>query len=90
MPDQTDFNDLVVYLSRTTRLTPAEATRAVHEVLNFLDETPDDFIRRRHRALQAAGCSNTEIFIRLGQELAQWRFRASEYSERQIRRVIYG
>jgi hypothetical protein len=90
MPDQTDFDEIVAYLSRTTRLTPAEARRAVHEVLNFLDETPEDFIRRRHRALQSAGCSNTEIFSRLATELTQWRFRAAEFSERQIRRVIYG
>ena len=90
MPDQTDFDDLVAYLTRTTRLTPAETRRVVHEVLNFLDETPDDFIRRRHRALQSAGCSNTEIFTRLATELTQWRFRASEYTERQIRRAIYG
>lgn len=90
MPDQTELDELIAYLSRTTRLTPSEARRVVHEVIDFLDETPDDFIRRRHRALQAAGCSNTEIFGRLATELAQWRFRASEYSERQIRRVIYG
>jgi hypothetical protein len=90
MPDQTDFDEIVAYLTRTTRLTPAEARRAVHEVLNFLDETPEDFIRRRHRALQSSGCSNTEIFSRLATELAQWRFRAAEFSERQIRRVIYG
>jgi hypothetical protein len=90
MPDQTDFDEIVAYLSRTTRLTPAEARRAVHEVLNFLDETPEDFIRRRHRVLQSSGCSNTEIFSRLATELAQWRFRAAEFSERQIRRVIYG
>ncbi len=90
MPDQTDLDELIAYLSRTTRLTPSEARRAVHEVLNFLDETPDDFIRRRHRALQTAGCANSEIFSRITLELSQWRFRASEYSERQIRRVIYG
>ncbi|HEY6645227.1 hypothetical protein [Povalibacter sp.] len=90
MPDQTDLDELIAYLSRTTRLTPAEATRVVHEVLNFLDETPEDFIRRRHRELQSSGCSNTEIFSRLATELTQWRFRASDFSERQIRRVIYG
>ena len=90
MPEQTDFDEIVAYLSRTTRLTPPEAARIVLEILNFMDETPDDFIRRRHRALQAAGCTNSEIFSRVAAELAQWRFRASGYSERQIRRAIYG
>ena len=90
MPDRTDFDELVAYLTRTTRMTPAEARRVVHEIINFMHETPDDFIRRRHRTLQSLGCSNTEIFSRLASELAQWRFRSSEYSERQIRRAIYG
>lgn len=90
MPDQTDFDEIVAYLSRTTRLSPAEATRIVREILDFMDETPDDFIRRRHRALQTAGCANSEIFARITAELTQWRFRAGGYSERQIRRAIYG
>lgn len=55
-----------------------------------MDETPEDFIRRRHLALQAAGRSNNEIFSQITIELAQRRFRSSEYSERQIRRIIYG
>lgn len=90
MPDQTELDELIAYLVRTTRLTPAEATRVVHEVLSFMSDTPEDFIRRRHRALQSAGCSNSEIFSRITAELAQRRFRASELSERQIRRIIYG
>jgi hypothetical protein len=90
MPDQTELDELIAYLVRTTRLTPAEATRVVDEVLNFMDDTPEDFIRRRHRALQSAGCSNSEIFARIAAELAQRRFRASDLSERQIRRIIYG
>ncbi|HWK75410.1 MAG TPA: hypothetical protein VNQ81_14120 [Povalibacter sp.] len=90
MSDQTELDELIAYLVRTTRLTPAEATRVVHEVLSFMDDTPEDFIRRRHRTLQAAGCSNSEIFSRIATELTQRRFRASELSERQIRRIIYG
>ena len=90
IPELTDFVELVAYLSRTTRLTQGEAARVVGEVLNFLDETPDEFIRRRHRTLQATGCANSEIFTRIAAELSQWRFRATGYSERQIRRAIYG
>ncbi|HKS57969.1 MAG TPA: hypothetical protein VJS12_21905 [Steroidobacteraceae bacterium] len=90
MPDQIELGELVAYLVRSSRLSPAEAARIVNEVLAYLDETADDFIRRRHRALQAQGRSNSEIFTQIASELGQRRFRAPAYTERQIRRVIYG
>jgi hypothetical protein len=85
-----DLDDLIDYLVRTSRLSRAEAKRVVSEVLAFLAETPEAFIRRRHYALQSEGLSNPEIFARIAAELAEWRFRAPEYSARQIRRIIYG
>ncbi len=90
MSDLDELQEVVRYLIRTTRLTPQEVTRVVSEVLSFLDETPEAFIRKRHHSLQAEGLSNAAIFARLAAELAEWRFRAPEYSERQIRRIIYG
>lgn len=90
MPDQTELGELVAYLIRSSRLTPAEAARLVGEVIAFMDETAEDFIRRRHLALQAQGRSNSEIFAQIASELAQRRFRAPAYTERQIRRMIYG
>ncbi|MGH8177539.1 MAG: hypothetical protein ACREV5_14865 [Steroidobacter sp.] len=90
MPDPTELGELIAYLVRTSRLSPAEATRVVNEVLAFMNETPEDFIRRRHLLLQSEGLSNSAIFQQLTSELAQRRFRAPPYSERQIRRVIYG
>ena len=90
MSDLDELQELVRYLIRTTRLTPQEVARVVSEVLSFLDEPPEAFIRKRHHALQAEGLSNAAIFTRLAAELAEWRFRAPEYSERQIRRIIYG
>jgi hypothetical protein len=90
MSDLVEFQELVAYLARTSRLSPTEAARVVNEVLNFLGETPEAFVRRRHHALQAEGHSNSAIFARLGIELAQWRFRAGNLTERQIRRIIYG
>ena len=85
-----EFEELTGYLVRTSRLSASEARRLVGEVLSFLDETPEDFVRRRHRALQAEGLANPEIFARVSAELAQWRFRAPRYTQRQIRRIIYG
>ena len=90
MSEPTEFEDLVVYLARTTRLSRPEATRLVDEVLAFLDERPEEYVCRRHRALQSEGLPNGEIFARLAAELERWRFRAPAYSERQLRRLIYG
>jgi len=90
MSDPSELQDLIAYLVRTTSLSSREATRVVGDVLAFLNETPEAYIRRRHLALQAEGLSNAEIFARVLQEVGQWRFRAPELSERQIRRIIYG
>ena len=90
MSELAEFADLVTYLVRTTRLSHAEAARLVDEVLAFLDERPGEFVSRRHRALQREGLPNSEIFLRLAAELERWRFRAPAYSERQLRRMIYG
>jgi hypothetical protein len=90
MSEPRDLSDLVAYLVRTSRLTRTDAVRLVDEVLSFLAERPEEFVSRRHRALQAEGLSNSEIYSRLRAELSRWRFRAPEYTERQIRRLIYG
>jgi hypothetical protein len=90
IPDSGDLAELVGYLARSSRMTTAEAQRAVNEVLAFMNETPEEFVRRRHLALQAQGHSNAAIFTQLALELTQRRFRSPEYSERQIRRFIYG
>jgi hypothetical protein len=90
MSEPIEFEDLVTYLVRTTRLSASEAIRLVDEVLSFLDERPEEFVCRRHRTLQGEGLSNSEIFARLSTELARRRFRAPAYSERQLRRMIYG
>ncbi len=90
MSDQTELAELVEYLVRSTRLTAAEAEKVLDEVLAFMDETPEDFVRRRHLALQTQGFSNAQIFARIAQELEQRRFRAAALSERQIRRIVYG
>jgi len=90
MSDPIELEELVAHLARTSRLSRSEAAKVVDEVLGFLSEEPEEFVRRRHRSLQQEGLSNSEIFARLNGELARWRFRAPVYSERQLRRVIYG
>jgi len=90
MSEPIELADLVDYLARTTRLSRAEAVRLIDEVLAILDERPEEFVCRRHRVLQSEGLSNRDIFVRLAAELDRWRFRAPVYSERQLRRMIYG
>jgi hypothetical protein len=90
MSDPAELEELIVYLVRTSRLNRAEITRLVDEVVTFLDESAVEFIRRRHRELQQKGYSNSEIFSRVGSEAARRPFRAPPFTERQIRRIIYG
>jgi hypothetical protein len=90
MSDCTEQEDLVAYLVHSSRLNHSEAVRLVDEVLAFLDDLPEDFVRRRHRELQSAGRSNSEIFARVAIELEGWRFRAPTYTQRQLRRMVYG
>jgi hypothetical protein len=90
MSDRPDLDDILDYLVRTSRLTRSEAVRVVDEMLSAMNETAEEFIRRRHHALQAQGLSNDEIFPRLQVELGAWRFRVDELSVRQLRRIVYG
>ena len=90
MSDPTELDELIAYLVRTSRLSAPEAERLVNEVLSFLAETPEAFIRRRHLALQSQGLPNDAIFARLAAELERLRFRAPPLTARQIRRIIYG
>ena len=85
-----DLEELLEYLARTTRLERREAERVVDEVLSFLGEQPETFVRRRHLELQRQGLPNAAIFSRLEQELSRRRFAAPAYSRRQLRRIVYG
>jgi hypothetical protein len=90
MSDPADLSDLVGYLARTSNLTTAQITRLVDEVLAFLEESAEEFICRRHRELRHEGHPNAKIFSRICEEVMSRRFRAPAYTERQIRRIIYG
>jgi adenylate kinase len=90
MADTPDLHALVTHLGRTSGLPLGQLNRLVEDVLAFLNESAEEFIRRRHRELQEEGQPNSEIFARIGQEAAHRRFRAPRYSERQIRRIVYG
>lgn len=82
--------DLVDHVAATTGLTRGEAARVVDDVLALLGETVEEYVRRRHAALQARGVRNAAIFPMVQRELGARRFRAPELTERQLRRLVYG
>jgi hypothetical protein len=84
------LDPLLDHLERTTPLARAQAARVVAEVLAYLSETTEQFVRRRHRELHARGVPNPAAFARIATELRARRVAAPELSERQIRRLIYG
>lgn len=62
----------------------------VLDVLAYFDETAEEFVRRRHRELQAGGLTNAEIFARISAELPHRAVAPPELSLRQLRRMVYG
>ncbi|MFK7893550.1 MAG: hypothetical protein AB8B63_22225 [Granulosicoccus sp.] len=81
---------LLDHVCRHSALTESQATRLLQEIMAFYDETPHEFIRRRHYELQKSGLSNAEIYEQIDAELRHHRFSAEPMSKRQIRRAIYG
>ncbi|MFF8864535.1 MULTISPECIES: hypothetical protein [unclassified Streptomyces] len=83
-------DELVDHLSRSTPLSRGEALRVIQDVLAFFDETTSEFVRRRHRELQAQGLVNTEIFDRIEADLKYRAVAPPELTLRQLRRMVYG
>ena len=90
MSDLPGFEELVERLTRSSRLSAREAAHLVDEVLAFLDDSVEQFVRRRHQELQREGINNCEIYDQVAQEAASLRFRVPGLSARQIRRLVYG
>jgi polyhydroxyalkanoate synthesis regulator phasin len=82
--------ELVDHLTRSTPLNRGEALRVVQDVLAYFDETTQDYVRRRHRELQAQGLQNTEIFERIEADLRYRAVAPPELTLRQLRRMVYG
>jgi polyhydroxyalkanoate synthesis regulator phasin len=90
LESRASYDDLIDHLVRTTPLQRGEAARVIQDVLAYFDETAEDFVRRRHRELQAKGLVNTDIFDRITAELTYRAVTPPEYSLRQLRRIVYG
>ena len=83
-------DELVAHLTRTSPLSPGEAARVVAEVLGYFSESAEEYVRRRHRELKAEGLTNDQAFGRIAAELPARRVTAPPFSQRQLRRVVYG
>jgi hypothetical protein len=84
------WDELIGHLALTTALPVGMARRVVEEVVAYCSEPAEAFIRRRHRELQSQGTPNAEIFPRLVAEVSNRPVAAPPFTERQIRRTIYG
>ncbi|MGV9250884.1 hypothetical protein [Streptomyces sp. NPDC003697] len=83
-------DELVGHLTRSTPLQRGEALRVIQDVLAYFDETTEQFVRRRHRELQALGLVNATIFERIEADLKYRAVAPPELSLRQLRRIVYG
>ncbi|MBV1941290.1 MULTISPECIES: hypothetical protein [Streptomyces] len=83
-------DELVDHLTRSSPLSRGEALRVIQDVLAYFDETTEDFVRRRHRELQAQGLVNSAIFERITADLKYRAVAPPELTLRQVRRIVYG
>jgi hypothetical protein len=83
------WDELVGHLAQTTALDAGAARRVVEEVVAYVSEPTETFVRRRHRELQAEGEMNAQSFVRIAAELSGRPVAAPRLSQRQIRRIIY-
>jgi hypothetical protein len=83
-------DELVAHLMATTGLSEPEAARVVEDVVAYLAEPVEEYVRRRHAEMKTYGAKNTQIFEQIAAELAQRVVAAPELTERQLRRIVYG
>ena len=91
MPSSTPpHDDLLHHVMRTTGLPAGSAARLIADVKAYFHESVEDYVRRRHRELQARGLTNDPIFERIQAELRERPVAAPELTARQLRRLVYG
>jgi hypothetical protein len=80
---------LVRHVAESTGLPAGVATRVVTEVAVYFMESTREYVRRRHRELQAEGLRNDVIFPRINTELHSRPVAPPTLSTRQLRRIVY-
>lgn len=83
--------ELVRHVAASTGLPGAVAARVVADVVAYYcSETIEEYVRRRHRELQARDRRNAEIWTEIADELAHRPVAAGAVTERRLRRMVYG
>jgi len=87
---QSPWKELLNHLTQSGQISDARADKLLQEVFAYFDETAEQFVQRRHQELQGTGLKNPQIFREIQSELQFRRFPAPRYSDRQLRRLVYG
>ena len=78
-------------MSPVRRVCPGRSPHAwCADVVAYYSETTEEFVRRRHRELQARDRRNAEIWTVIADELAHRPVAPGAVSERRLRRIVYG
>ncbi|OZM73265.1 hypothetical protein CFN78_10400 [Amycolatopsis antarctica] len=85
-----EHTDLVRHIARSTGLPAGTAARVVAEVVAYFGETAEEYVRRRHAELRRRGMRNARIWTLIADELATRPVGAGAYTERRLRRIVYG
>jgi hypothetical protein len=82
--------ELVRHVAASTGLPGPVAARVVADVVAYFSETTEEYVRRRHRELQAREKRNAEIWTVIADELTRRPVASGSPSERRLRRIVYG
>jgi hypothetical protein len=82
--------DLVRHVALSTGLDEATAARVVADVVAYFGQTVEEYVVARHEDLKSRNRKNDDIWPVIMAELRDFRFRAPDTSERQLRRMVYG
>jgi hypothetical protein len=82
--------DLIRHVAMSTGLDEATASRVVADVVAYFGQTVEEYVIERHEDLKSRNHRNDDIWPLITDELKHRRFRPSELSQRQLRRIVYG
>jgi hypothetical protein len=88
--DDSHPQDLVRHVARSTGLDDATASRVVADVTAYFGQTVEEYVIQRHANLKSRNRRNDEIWPLITDEIKTRRFKADEFSERMLRRMVYG
>ncbi len=83
-------SELVAHVASSTGLASSDAERVIEDVLHWYAETAEIYVRRRQAELNADGTRNEAAFAVIASELRSRLVSPPAFSQRQLRRIVYG